>query len=90
MSSDTTPLDQIDQTVWLDPDDNTPTVTGMEYLRRHIGYLPAEEAKALLALIEGQPYDKFYAKCGARRLWGRNVIPACGFYKEEPSPWMYS
>lgn len=46
---------------------------------RHIDLLPDEERLALLSLIAGAPYDEYHAKRGARRLWGRGMVPSFGF-----------
>lgn len=53
-------------------------MSGMEYLLRHIKRLPEEQMKALLSMINGEPYDAWQAREGARTLWARNVVPATG------------
>lgn len=54
-------------------------MSGWQMMLRHIDLLPDEERLALLSLIAGAPYDEYHAKRGARRLWGRGMVPSFGF-----------
>lgn len=53
-------------------------MSGLDYLKRHIKRLPEPQMRAMMNLINGEPYDKWEAKEGARQLWAWNVVPATG------------
>jgi hypothetical protein len=58
------------------------TVTGRDFLMRHIALLPPEDCAALMGVMAGKPVT-FEAKEAARKLVARNILPATGLLDEE-------